>query len=134
MDCYKLCGEILKLSPKIRYAGVYNTHSGEVYEKTQKEIGRLFDKEQTKKSMMQAYMRWKTRQAFIETSGEPIYTMTKYQKINRITLTCGPNSLLMVTTEPDLEPYEIADSVLKLREKFADKEESTPTLRHQLNF
>ena len=37
MDYNKLCDEILKLDEKIRYAGVYNTTSGKVYDKMAKE-------------------------------------------------------------------------------------------------
>ncbi len=62
MDYNKFCDEIVKVNPKVRYAGVYNTVSGDGYEKAAKEIERLFTKEQTKKSLTQAYMRWKTRE------------------------------------------------------------------------
>ena len=134
MDFNKLCVEILKLNPKIRYAGVYNTYSGKVFEKPQKGLARLFDKEQTRKSLIQAYMRWKTRESFVDISGEPIYAMTKYQKINRITVPCGKNSLLMVTTENDLEPHEIVDDIMILIEKLADENENALTIKRQLNF
>jgi len=34
-------------------------------------------------------MRWKTRESFAEISGKPVFTMTKYEKINRMTMPCG---------------------------------------------
>ncbi len=73
MDYNSFCGAILNLNPKVRYAGVYNTVSSDVYEKFAKEIERLFTKEQTKKTLTQAYMRWKTRESFAEISGKPIF-------------------------------------------------------------
>jgi len=45
MDYGKLCTELLKLDEKIRYVGVYNSFSGDVYEKMQNGIARHFDKE-----------------------------------------------------------------------------------------
>ncbi len=133
MNYNKFCEGIVKLNPKVRYAGVYNTMSGDVYEKTAKEIDRLFTKEQTKKSLTQAYMRWKTREALSDISGKPIFTMTKYEKINRMTMPCGKNTLLMVTMQSDLEPQTILPNILELIEKYGDKEYA-PTLNYQLNF
>jgi len=133
MDCNSFCAAILNINSKIRYAGVYNTASAIVYEKAAKEIQRLFSKEQTKKSMTQAYMRWKTRESFSGITGKPIFTMTKYEKINRMTMPCGKNALLMVSMQRELEPQEILGDILKLIEKYGDKE-YTPTLNYQLNF
>ena len=133
MDYGKFCDEILKLDPKIRFAGVYNTLSGGVYFKMQKGIKKIFDEEQTKDSLIHAYARWKTRLHFSDLIGKPIYTMTKYPKINRLTLPCGEKGILMISTEPDLEPSQIIDDVCKLREKYADPEGYEPETR-QLNF
>jgi uncharacterized protein YllA (UPF0747 family) len=83
--------------------------------------------------MTQAYMRWKTRESFSEISGKPIFTMTKYEKINRMTMPCGKNALLMVSMQKELEPQEIVDNILKLIEKYGDKEYA-PSLNYQLNF
>ncbi len=133
MNYNKFCEEIVKINPKVRYAGVYNTMSGDVYEKTAKEIERLFTKEQTKKSLTQAYMRWKTRESFSNISGKPIFTMTKYEKINRMTMPCGKNTILLVSMQRELEPQTILPNVLELIEKYGDKEYA-PNLSYQLNF
>ena len=50
MDYGKLCSELLELDEKIRYVGVYNSFSGDVFEKMQGGISRHFDKDQTRKS------------------------------------------------------------------------------------
>ncbi len=52
--------------------------------------------------------------------------MTKYTKINRFTMPCGTNALLLVNTEPDLEPHTIIDDVIKLIEKFSDDPNYNP--------
>ncbi len=59
--------------------------------------------------------------------------MTKYPKINRLTMPCGEKGLLMISTESDLEPFKIIDDVRKLREKYADPEDYETEPR-QLNF
>ena len=51
MDYTKLCNALLDSNDKIRYVGVYNSFSGDVYEKMQNGTSRHFDKDQTKKSM-----------------------------------------------------------------------------------
>ena len=78
MDYGKLCSELLELDSNIRYVGIYNSFSGDVYEKMQGGISRHFDKDQTRKSMTQAIMRWKTRMHFADEIGAPEYSMTKY--------------------------------------------------------
>jgi hypothetical protein len=59
--------------------------------------------------------------------------MTKYPKINRLTMTCGDKGIIMISTQSDLEPSEIIDDVCKLREKYADPEDYETEPR-QLNF
>ncbi len=126
MDFNKFCSEILKLSPKIRFAGVYSTKRGDVYFKMQKGIKKIFTDEQTKDSLVHGYMRWKSRLHASDLIGKPVYTMTKYPKINRLTLPCGDTGILMISSEPDLEPSEIIDDVRKLREKYQDPEGYKP--------
>lgn len=126
MDFSGLCDKILKLNDKIRYAGVYNTTSGKVFEKMSKGKVRLLSSEQTKNSLIHAYMRWKLRQQFADAVGQPIYAMAKYAKINRITIPCGKDSLLNITTEKDLEPHQIIDDVLDLIEKYSDDPNYAP--------
>ncbi len=133
MDYNKFCSEVLKLNPKLRFTGVYSTTNGNVYYKMQKGIKKIFSDEQTKDSLVHGYMRWKSRLHSSDLIGIPIYTMTKYPKINRVTLPCGGNAIIMISSEPDLDPSQIIDDVCKLREKFVDPEDYDPALR-QLNF
>lgn len=134
MDYNKICSEILKLNPKIRFAGIYNAGKGEVYEKLPEGINRMLDKEQTQQTLVKAYMRWKTRESLVPIVGEPVYSMTKYKKITRISMPCGKEGLLMVSTETDLEPHEIVDDILKLKEKFDDKKYNKEERIATLNF
>jgi len=114
MDYNKLCNALLDSNEKIRYVGVYNSFSGDVYEKMKNQTVRHFDKDQTKKSMTQAIMRWKTRKQFSSEIGEPEYAMTRYEKVNRVTMACGKDGLLMFSTEIDVHLCDIIEDVLKM--------------------
>jgi len=122
MNYSKLCNELLDSNEKIRYVGVYNSFSGDVYEKMQNGIVRHFDKDQTKKSMTQAIMRWKTRKQFSAEIGEPQYAMTQYEKVNRVTMACGKDGLLMFSTEMDVHLCDIIDDVIQLVKKYVNSD------------
>jgi hypothetical protein len=123
MDYGKLCNELLGSNENIRYVGVYNSFSGDVYEKMQNGTVRHFDKDQTKKSMTQAIMRWKTRKQFSSEIGEPKFAMTKYEKVNRITMACGKDGLLMFSTEVDVHLCDIIDDVTVMVKRHVDESE-----------
>lgn len=113
MNYNSLCKDILKINSKIRYAGIYNMENGRITDKMQEGITSLLDKEDTQKSLVQSYLRWKIRQPNSEIMGELIYSTARYAKVTRITLTASKTSLLMISTEPELEPHEIMDDVMK---------------------
>jgi len=130
MDYNSLNTDILKLSPKIRYAGIYQTGNVQIWEKVQKGITRLFDKEKTNDTLIHAYMRWRTRQHDSEIIGQPLYSITKYAKINRLTIPANTKALLMVNSEPDLELHEVVDDIIELITKYTDDPDYTPRKVH----
>ena len=73
--------------------------------------------------MTQAIMRWKTRKQFSSEIGEPEYAMTRYQKVNRITMACGKDGLLMFSTEVDIHLCDIIDDTLKMVKRFETESE-----------
>lgn len=134
MDYGKVCNSILELDEKIRYVGIYNSFSGNVVEKTRTGIERHFDVEQTRKSMTQAVMRWKTRKAFADQIGEPEYSMTRYGRVNRITIPCGKDGLLMTSTEVDIHPCDIISDISSIIEKNTDDLDDKTSRSHPLGF
>ena len=130
MDYNSLNSDIIKLNPKIRYSGVYQTGSIQVWEKIQKGITRYFDKEKTNDTLIHAYMRWRTRQHDSEVIGQPMYSITKYAKINRLTIPANNKALLMVNSEPDLELQDLIDDIIKLIAKYSDDPDYTPRQVH----
>ena len=130
MDYDSLNSKILKLNSKIRYAGIYHIGIVKIYEKIQKGITRLSDNEKTQDTLVHAYTRWKARQHYSSVIGEPMYTITKYTKINRLTIPLHPKALLMINTEPALDPDDIIKDVIKLIKKYSDDQDYTPRRVH----
>ena len=52
------------------------------------------------------------------------------QKINRITIPLHEKALLMINTEPELEPREIVNDIINLIKKYADDPNYTPKPVH----
>jgi len=130
MNYDKLNSDIIKLNPKIRYSGVYQTGNLQIWEKLQEGITRFFDKEKTNDTLIHAYMRWKTRQHDSDVIGQPMYSITKYEKINRLTMAASSKALLMVNSEPDLELHEIVNDITELIKKYSDDPDYTPRKVH----
>jgi hypothetical protein len=126
MNYDKLISDIIKLNSKIRYAGIYQTGNIKIWEKIQPGITRLFDKEKTNDTLIHSYMRWKTRQHDSPIIGQPMYSITKYAKINRLTMAVSSKALLMVNSEPDLELHEIVNDITDLIKKYSDDPDYTP--------
>jgi len=55
-----------------------------------------------------------------------MYSITKYAKINRLTIPVNKKALLMVNTEPELEIHEIIEDIIKLIAKYSDDPGYTP--------
>jgi len=126
MDYDGLNSDIIKLNPKIRYAGIYHTGNVQIWEKTQQGITRFFDKEKTNDTLIHAYMRWRARQHDASVIGQPLYSITKYAKINRLTIPVNSKALLMINSEPEFELQEIVDDLIKLIAKYSDDPNYTP--------
>ena len=126
MDYNSLNSDIIRLNSKIRYAGIYQTGNIQIWEKIQKGITRFFDKEKTNDTLIHAYMRWRTRQHDAPIIGQPLYSITKYAKINRLTIPVSTKALLMVNSEPELELHEVVGDIIKLITKYSDDPDYTP--------
>jgi hypothetical protein len=55
-----------------------------------------------------------------------MYSITKYAKINRLTIPANSKALLMVNSEPELELQEVVDDIIGLIKKYSDDPDYTP--------
>jgi hypothetical protein len=59
-----------------------------------------------------------------------MYSITKYEKINQLTILLHSKALLMLNTEPELEPDELIDDLIELIKKYSDDPDYTPRRVH----
>ncbi|MDH5657964.1 MAG: hypothetical protein OEY17_01275 [Nitrosopumilus sp.] len=93
MEYEKICDEILKCDKDIRYVGIYNF--GELYEKMRPGLKNYLTKEEIEMSLSQAVYRWSTRKKTTNRIGKPIFALTKYEKIYRVTVPIGRVGLIL---------------------------------------
>ena len=114
VDYNEVCDNILRIDSKIRYVGIY--HQGEFHSKTRKGLKSLLTEDEVKNSAIQAIRRWETRLALTDKLGNSIYSLTKYEKVNRITIPIGEDGLILFSTETDLDPNLITDKIIKFND------------------
>ncbi len=116
----KICNDILNISNKIRYVGVYD--AGEFYHKMQKGVKSYLTNEETELSLSQAVYRWSTRKKIAPKIGKPIFSMAKYEKIFRFTFPLDGAALILVSVEPECNPLEIVEKIVNLKENLLQQD------------
>ncbi|MDE1763772.1 MAG: hypothetical protein KGH88_05970 [Thaumarchaeota archaeon] len=112
MRSEEFCDLILSIDMKIRYAGVYLNENFSY--KLQKNIERYFSDEENMISVKTEVVRASLRRYMSEKVGEPIYAMTKYPKVNLITLHFMDTNLVLISTEPDADNNSIIRRALDM--------------------
>lgn len=117
MEKEKICDEILECDNKIRYVGIYDY--GELYDKVQSGKKSLLSREETELSLSQAVYRWSTRKKTADKIGKPIFALAKYEKIFRLTIPIGGAGLILISIELDADVNDIAEKILKIKDKYS---------------
>lgn len=116
MEYEKICDEILKCDKSIRYVGVYDF--GELYEKMRPGLKSYLSREETEISLSQAVYRWSTRKKTADKIGKPIFALTKYEKIYRVTIPIGGAGLILISIELDTDVNQVIKKTLKIKNKY----------------
>ncbi|MFQ5941683.1 MAG: DUF6659 family protein [Nitrososphaerales archaeon] len=115
MDYDDLCKEILNSDKKIRFAGVCDK-TGKIKHGGQQEgVKSILSPEESEQSLKQALSRWEFRGSFEPKFGKGEYSLTKYEKVKRMTVPVDENHLLLVSTEIDVDHAKIIEIVRNLR-------------------
>lgn len=115
-----ICDEILKIDKKIRFAAIYKQPN--VHGKMQAGVESYLDPYETETSLDQALNRWKARLRFQKKIGMPQCSITKYEKIYRVTMPMPmqEDTLLCFSTEIDVDIIEIIDKVMGIDIEFPE--------------
>ena len=113
----KICDEVLDADTKIRYVGVYDY--GELYDKMRQGLKSHLTREETEMSLSHAIYRWSTRKKTSEKIGKPMFAITKYEKIFRLTIPIGGAGLILISTELDADVLGIVEKIVKIKNKYS---------------
>lgn len=114
MNYQRLCSQILKIDPKVRFAAVYNKWAEHLASETKDGLSAHLPAKQTQESVNQAILRWESRKKMDQWVGKPKYAMAEYEKLKRFTFYLSDEDLLLVTTEPDADHIVIITMIQKL--------------------
>ena len=80
-----------------------------------KDITSYLSEEQTEQSLKQALDRWKGRIQYSKQIGFPVYSVTKYQMVYRVTMPFE-DGILAFSTEPDIDIESLIAKVIDIRD------------------
>ena len=111
----EFCDKILRLDKKIRFVGIYD--APRVYSKMQEGLTSYLSPFETETSLNQALYRWKARLKFQQKIGAPVFALTKYEKVYRVTMIFEGEKILCFSAESDVNILGLIDNVMKLRDE-----------------
>ncbi len=114
MNYEKLCSQIFKIDPEIRYVAVYDFWAERIAGGMRDGLNSLLPEKITINSINQALLRWKSRKTAEEWIGKTKYAMAEYEKVKRFTFYFNENELLLVSTEPNVDNEFIIKNIKKL--------------------
>jgi hypothetical protein len=95
--------------------GIYD--APRVYGKMQEGLTAYLSPFETETSLNQALYRWKARLKFQQKIGVPVFALTKYEKVYRVTMIFEGEKILCFSTESDVNIMGLIDNVMKLRDE-----------------
>ena len=117
LEYEKICDEVLDADTKIRYVGVYDY--GELYDKMRQGVKSHLTREETEMSLSHAIYRWSTRKKTSEKIGKPMFAITKYEKIFRLTVPIGGAGIILISTELDADVLGIVEKIVEIKNKYS---------------
>ncbi len=117
MDYDQLCKFILDMDPKIRFAGICDESGEIIYGGQRSSVKNLLTSEESKRSLQQAWARWRLRNELAHKIGRCKYAMAEYEKIKRITIAIDESHLLLVTTDVSADHTRIINEILKMKDR-----------------
>ncbi len=114
MDHEKLCSQILKMDPKIRFASVYNEWAEQIAGGMQEGLDGRLPENMTHETVNLAMLRWESRKKMYDWVGKAKYAMTEYERVKRFTFYLNDNYLLLVSTELDADHVTMISKIQKL--------------------
>jgi len=106
--------QVLKISAKIRFAGIYNSNFEKIVDGYNTGITPLLSQDEYKNSMSYDIRRWETYKMFHSQLGESRCAMVKYAKATLLTFSLEEEKFLRVSINPEEDYKAIIDKVQNL--------------------
>lgn len=107
MDDYSGFLEVLMMSnKKVRFSAICDLEGELLFQKRREDIRSLFSLEETKNQLSGTINSWKARTEIKEKIGKPLYSITSYEKIKRITIPIDDEHLLFISMDNKEEEVE----------------------------
>ena len=116
----KICEQILTCDESIRYVGIYNF--GVLHDKMRSGLKSYLTKEETEMSLSQAVYRWSTRKKTAGKIGKPLFALTKYEKIYRVTIPIKGAGLILASIELEADVHKVIEKILESRNEHLGEE------------
>ena len=107
MDDYSGFLEVLMMSnKKVRFSAICNLEGKLLFQKRREDIRELFSLEETQKQLSGTIDSWKSRSEIRDKIGKPMYSITSYEKIKRMTIPIDDEHLLFISMDNKEEEVE----------------------------
>ena len=106
--------KIFQISPQIRFVGIYKNN--ELKYSYREGTKPYIDENTTIKSLEQAVRRWKERKELLGSAmGNPMYSVTMYEQVKRITRELKDGSLVLLSTELEVNHEKILLELMDIK-------------------
>lgn len=107
------CEKIILLDDSIRFVGVSSTDGTLLDLKYRDSINPLLSDDAFKNSVKRTALRHNSRCEDVGDMGMPLYTVTSYENVKRVTIPMGDKLLLLVSFERNNDEVKIINKILK---------------------
>ena len=115
MDFEEFFDSVLKIDAEIRFVGIYQDR--ELFSKTQLGIENYLTKEETEESLMHSLNNWKSGNKLKHKIGNPFFSLSKYEKLYRVTFPLN-EGLVLITTALDVDIFKIISEIESIKNRF----------------
>ena len=107
MEDYKKFLEVLMISNKnVRFSAICNLQGDLLFQRRREDIKTLFSLEETHEQLIRSIESWKSKSEIKEKVGKPVYSVTSYEKIRRMTIHIGDERLLFISMDNSEDKVE----------------------------
>ncbi|MCE2505518.1 MAG: hypothetical protein J4F36_03375 [Nitrosopumilaceae archaeon] len=112
MEDYKSFLEVLMISNKnVRFSAICSLKGELLFQKRRDDIRQLFSLEETKEQLNRTIESWKSRAEIKDKVGNPLYSVSSYEKIKRMTIPIDDDHLLFISMDNNDEEVEMFKNI-----------------------